>query len=116
MSADGARVPRRALFKPLQHTSGVNQAALEIDLADLFQQRWMRPVSLSLSFDCELRQGRDHSWYLFIIHPEHKSWWATRPRHHVEIMIDGKDDGGGEVRFDGHLWHQFGNRVNRQQP
>jgi hypothetical protein len=113
--ADGARVPRRALFRPPRHASGVSPATLEIDLADLFRHRRMRPASLSLSFDCELRQRRDSSWHLFIIHPERKSWWITRPRHHVEIMIDGKDDGGGEVRFDGHLWRQFGNRTNGQQ-
>jgi hypothetical protein len=88
---------------------------MEIDWVDLFPRRWMRPDSLSVSFDCELRQQRDHSWRLVIIQGDHKPWWGARPRHRVEIEINGQRDGGGVVRFDGHLWRKLGREKTEQR-
>lgn len=116
VSNEGAPVPRRSVFQAPQGAPSSSPATLEVDWVDLCSRRWMRPASLSVSFDCELRQRRDRSWRLFIVHADRKSRWAARPRHRVEIEINGQRDGGGVVRFDGHLWRKFGPEANEQRP
>jgi hypothetical protein len=116
VSRDGTAVPRRAVFRPPPRAAAVSPATLEIDWVDLCGRRWMRPASLSLSFDCELRQRWDGSWQLLIVHPDRKPGKGDRPRHRVEIVVDGRGDGGGEVRFDGHPWRRFGARANERRP
>lgn len=113
---DGTVVPRRVVFRPPQRGLSASPATLEIDWVDLCPRRWMRPASLSVSFDCELRQQRDQSWQLFIVHADRKPWWGARPRHRVEIEINGQRDGGGVVRFDGHLWRKLSPEATEQRP
>jgi len=114
VSGDGTAVPRRALFRPPQRAASASPAKLEIAWTDLCERRWVRPVSLSLSFDCELRQRWGGSWQLRIVHPDHKPGWRDRPRHRVDIVVDGQEDGGGEVRFDDRPWRRFGARASER--
>lgn len=107
-SNEGTAVPRRMIVKPPERAMSAHHPPLEIDVAELSPRRWMKPASLSVSFDCELRQKPDQLWQLFIVHPDSKPWWGSRPRHRVEIEINGQRDGGGVVRFDGHLWRKVG--------
>jgi len=117
VSKEGTAIPRRMVFRsPQLALSAGHATTMEIDWVDLCPRRWMRPDSLSLSFDCELQQRRDRSWQLFIVHRDRKFWWVTRSRHHIEIEINGQRDGGGVVRFDGHLWLKFGSEANERQP
>jgi len=116
VSQEGGAIPQRAVFRPPHWAVSANPETLEMDWAELFPRRWMRPASLSVSFDCELRQRQDLSWELFIVHQDRKTWWPSRPQHHVEIEIHGQRDGGGVVRFDGHLWRTFGSKLNEREP
>ncbi|HSH75012.1 MAG TPA: hypothetical protein VLA09_04995 [Longimicrobiales bacterium] len=87
---------------------GMSPSTLKVDWADLCPPRWVRPVSLALSFDCELVQRRDGSWRLRVLDPGSKPRWGARRRHRVEVLFDDEDVGGGEVRFDGHLLRRLG--------
>jgi hypothetical protein len=117
VSNGGSAIPRRAVFRAPQGAPSASPATLELDWSDLCPRRWMRPASLSISFDCELRQQWDQSWQLIIVGGDRKSWWwGARPRHRVEIEINGQRDGGVVVRFDGHLWRKLGPKATEQQP
>lgn len=113
---EDTEVPRRAVFRPPHDAPSGSPAILALDWVELCTRRWMRPASLSVSFDCELRQRRDRSWELFIVDRDRRSWWGARPRHRVDIEIHGQRDGGGVVRFDGHVWRRFGREENKPQP
>jgi hypothetical protein len=115
VSNDGTSVPRRLVVQPPDHGVSAKLVPLEIDLADLCNRRWMRPASLSLSFDCQLRHRRDGTWQLLIVDADRRFWRFNRPRHRVEIVVNGQDDAGGEVRFDGHLLRRFGKMAETSQ-
>jgi hypothetical protein len=105
-AASGGAMPGRLVVQPPAQAAGM--PTFEIDAADLVERRWIHPASLALAFDCELRQRRDGSWRLHVVHPRRIAWWSGRPRHRVDIVVDGAVDAGGEVRFDGQVWRRFG--------
>ena len=115
VSNEGGAVPRRLVIEPPDNGMSPKPAALEIDLTDLCNRRWMRPASLSLSFDCQLRQRRDGTWQVLIVNAGGRFWPFNRPRHRVDIVVSGQKDAGGEVRFDGHLWRRFGKMAKEHQ-
>jgi hypothetical protein len=105
---EGRDLPRGLTVRPVRPGPNEADAALEIDWADLYRHRWLRPASLSLAFDCVLQPTRGGSWRLVIVHPSRKAWWGGVRRHQVEIRLGGADEPQGEVRFNDLTWRRFG--------
>ena len=109
IAEDGTPVPQRLIFQPLP---GAAVAPLTMELSELWPRQRLRPASLELSFDCELRQQRDGSWHLHIVDPAARARKNARPRHRIDITMDAH--GHGEVRFDAQLLRTFGSIPEEQ--
>jgi hypothetical protein len=107
-AAAAAAAPARLVVRPPAAAEAAGSPAFELDAAELVPPRWMRPQSLRLEFECELRRRPEGAWQLHIVAPRRWRWWGGRPRHRVEIVVDGATDAGGRILFDGQVWRRFG--------